>query len=124
MSTVPAPFFLNGWHHVLNPSETAMLFAVWASSPSDEAGTSRVWLTGESRIERYGLGPDAYGTQTLLSEFGVLDIDVPSGRRPDGTFIGHKKGESPLLNGFRIMEDGFDKPALPIVMATLQGLLP
>lgn len=122
--TVPASYFTNGWHNVLTPSENAMLFAVWASSPSDEAGKSKVWLSGDTRIERYGLGPDAYGTQTLLSEFGVLDIDYPPGRRADGTFIGQKKGESPLLNGFRVAEDGFAKPALPIVMATIKGLVP
>jgi hypothetical protein len=51
-----------------------------------------------------------------LQELDVLHVDVPSGRRSDGTFVGHKKGDSPLLNSFTVMESGFSKPALSVVM--------
>lgn len=119
--SVPASFFLNGWHSALTMSEVAMLFAVWSSSPSDSANSSHLWLEGETRIRRYCLSPAAYGTQTFLSDLGILDVRVPDGRRPDGTFIGHKAGESPLLNSFMILESGFEKPAVPLVMATLNA---
>lgn len=120
--SVPASFFLNGWHSALSPSELAMMFAIWASSPDDSANTSRVFLEGDTRIRHYGLSPSAYGTQALLRELGVLDVYVPKERRADGTFVGKKKGDAPLLNGFTVREAGFDKPAVPTVMATLKGL--
>lgn len=118
--SVPASFFLQGWLAALTPSEVAMLFAVWAASPADAAATSPVWLEGDTRIRHYGLSPDAYGTQSLLEKLGLLDVTVPPGRRLDGTFIGHKKGESPLLNSFRVNEAGFKKDAITWVMATLR----
>jgi hypothetical protein len=114
--SVPASFFLNGWPGVLSPSELAMLFAVWASSPDDSASKSRVFLEGDTRIRHYGLSPAAYASQRFLQELDVLHVDVPSGRRSDGTFVGHKKGDSPLLNSFTVMESGFSKPALSVVM--------
>jgi hypothetical protein len=119
--SVPASFFRHGWLAALTPSEVAMLFAVWAASPADTAATSPVWLEGDTRIRRYGLSPDAYGTQSLLERLGLLDVTVPPGRRSDGTFIGHKKGESPLLNSFQVNEPGFTKDAVPWVMATLKN---
>lgn len=119
--SVPASFFLHGWLAALTPSEVAMLFAVWAASPSDTAATSPVWLEGDIRIRHYGLSPDAYGSQSLLEELGLLKVDVPAGRRADGTFVGQKKGESPLLNSFQINEPGFIKDAVPWVMATLKN---
>jgi len=119
--SVPANFFLNGWHSALTPSELAMLFAIWASSPHDAASTSYVWLEGETRIRRFGLSPAAYGTQAFLSDLDVLDVRVPNERRPDGTFVGKKNGDSPLLNSFMIREAGFDKPAVPLVMAALNA---
>ncbi len=119
--SVPANFFINGWHCALTPSEVAMLFAVWAASPQDTAGSVAVWLEGDTRIRRYGLSPDAYGTQNFLASLGVLEVTVPPGRRPDGTFVGHKKGDPPLLNSLRVVESGFDKPAVATVMATLRG---
>lgn len=118
--SVPAAFFLNGWHSALTPSEVAMLFTVWASSPHDTASTSPVWLEGETRIRRYGLSPGAYGTQAFLQDLGVLQVTMPEGRRQDGTFIGKKAGESPLLNSFMVLETGFNKQAVPTVMATLK----
>jgi hypothetical protein len=119
--SVPANFFINGWHSALSTSEVAMLFALWAASPNDSAGSSRVWLEGETRIRRYGLSPAAYSSQALLQAFGVLAVHVPNERRPDGTFVGMKKGDSPLLNSFTVNESGFDKPAVPTVMATLKA---
>ena len=119
--SVPTGFFLNGWHSALTPSEVAMLFAVWASSPNDAASSSQVWLEGDVRIRRYGLSPAAYGTQAFLQDLGLLQVTVPPGRREDGTFVGQKKGESPLLNSFMVQETGFDKPAVPVVMATLKS---
>jgi hypothetical protein len=119
--SVPSRFFLNGWHGLLSPSELAMLFAVWASSPSDSAGSSRVFLEGDTRIRRYGLSPAAYATQAFLEELDVLDVVVPPGRRSDGTFIGQKKGESPLLNSFMVKEDGFKKAAMSVVLPAWKG---
>jgi hypothetical protein len=119
--SVPASFFMNGWHSALTASEVAMLFAVWAASPNDAASASHMWLEGEARIRRYGLSPAAYGTQAFLQDLDVLHVDVPDGRREDGTFVGLKKGESPLLNSFMVLETGFDKPAVPVVMATLKS---
>lgn len=119
--SVPASFFLRGWLAALTPSEVAMLFAVWAASPGDTAATAPIWLEGDTRIRHYGLSPDAYGTQALLEELGLLDVIVPPGRRPDGTFMGQKRGESPLLNSFQVHETGFDRDAVPWVMATLNN---
>lgn len=122
--SVPASFFLQGWLAALTPSEVGMLFAIWAASPADTAATSPVWLEGDIRIRHYGLSPDAYGSQSLLEELGLLKVTVPPGRRPDGTFVGHKKGESPLLNSFQINEPGLTKDAVPWVMATLKNRSP
>lgn len=122
--SVPVSFFLRGWLAALTPSEVAMLFAVWAASPTDDAATSPVWLEGDIRIRHYGLSPDAYGSQSLLEELGLLTVTRPPGRRPDGTFVGHKKGESPLLNSFQINEPGFNRDAVLWATATLKQRSP
>jgi hypothetical protein len=58
----------------------------------------------------------------LLSAFGLLDVLPAEGRRPDGTFEDFAGGETPVPHGFAILEQGFDKVAVPTVMATLKGM--
>ena len=122
--SIPCEFFTSGWHMALTPSETALLLALWARS-----GTSLPWRTGvlitldgETRIRQYGLSPDAYASHKYLDAFGVLEVVPDDGRRSDGTYEDFADGAAPVPHKFRIHEEGFAKPAVATVMATVKGM--
>jgi hypothetical protein len=74
------------------------------------------------RASEYGLSPDSYASHKLLERFGLLEVVMADGRRHDGTFENFREGEAPVPHTFRIIEDGFGRPGVQIVMSTLKGL--
>jgi hypothetical protein len=121
--SLPASFFLNGWHTVLTNSEVALLFCLLAHRAARTPWAEEVVaIDGETRVNSYGLGPDAYATHRELAAFGLLEVVADEGRREDGTFVGFSDAEQPKLHRFRVLEAGFDKNASLVVSATLRGL--
>ncbi|WGL52136.1 hypothetical protein P5P86_19560 [Nocardioides sp. BP30] len=121
--SLPAAFFLNGWHQVLTPSEVNFLLMLYASVGSRDAfPAEHRKIDSEERLRTYALSPGAYGSHMLLREFGLVDVVYPDGRDPaDGTFAGFNEGEQPELHSFRILEAGFDRQALGVVLPSLKS---
>lgn len=121
---LPASFFLNGWHLALSDAEMVLLLSlashlgVAGPWPADVAVT----LDGETRIRRHGLSPDAYATHAALVAFGVLEVTPDPRRRPNGTYMDLGEDERPMPHRMRIVESGFDRPAVLCAMAGLQDM--
>ena len=81
--SLPASFFLNGWHICLTDSELALLFCLFAARGRRTPwGDEVVAIDGETRVYTYGLGPDAYAAHTQLQAFGLVEViaDAKTGR--------------------------------------------
>jgi len=85
---LPASFFLNGWHLVLEPKEIAVLLAI-IELTDRTAGSRRrdheygVALPESVRWARYGLSGEVYEAVHELAEFGLISIHdtMPERRR-------------------------------------------
>jgi hypothetical protein len=126
---IPAAFFYNGWHLVLEPKETAILLAVMEQtrrlvSPQDGLGIA---LPQSVRWERYGITPEVYVSVHELQEFGIIAIHdtMPERRR------GRLRRDAPGFNGggllepkpyrFTVDERAFDRPARQTVTKSLSS---
>ncbi|GAA3579876.1 hypothetical protein GCM10022197_41900 [Microlunatus spumicola] len=125
--SLPAAFFTNGWHLALTPSEIALLMVLWVRT-SDAVGVKgQTSVAADTRLRRYALSPAAYGSHQMLHRFGLLDVEYPEGRNAvDGTFADYSTKYSedtpPPLHKFTLTEAGFERLAVPTVMATLRGM--
>ncbi|TQS45141.1 hypothetical protein [Cryptosporangium phraense] len=88
---LPAAFFWNGWHLVLEPAELVMLLAVldqqWRLNyDSAQSGPSRatVALPRTVRWGRYGISGEVYLHAQQLVEFGLLEFYDPMPQRRRG----------------------------------------
>jgi hypothetical protein len=86
---LPASFFLNGWHLVLEPKEIAALLAIveltnrilGSRQRDNERGVA---LPRSVRWTRYGLSGEVYEAVHELDEFGLIDIRDTMPRRRRG----------------------------------------
>ena len=120
--SVPASFFVNGWHLVLTRSEIAFLLMLWqiAGVPGRSVG-SWIKIASDVRLRSFAISPAAYGTHRFLADLGLVEVEHAEGRHADGTFEGVNEGADPLLHQFRLRETAFDLPAISRVLPTLQG---
>lgn len=77
---------------------------------------------GATRIRRYGLSPAAYTTHKYLEAFEVLEVVPAVDRREDRTCDEYGEGVTPRPHRFRVHEEGFNKEAVSLIMATLTGM--
>jgi hypothetical protein len=88
--SLPASFFLHGWHLVLTPGEIAMLFAITQMNRLfggiTEPGANRYWLAlpQSVRRRRYGLSGEIYLNAQQLLEFGLVEFKDPMPTRRRG----------------------------------------
>ncbi|MFD5589770.1 hypothetical protein ACFWII_39035 [Streptomyces sp. NPDC127063] len=124
--TVPAPFFLNGWVQVLNPSEVATWLILralseWAPTEHFQSG---VYLYGNDRLRNFGLRRDAWedGCQRLL-EFGLIRIARPP--EAEGPFaegfahVARMSRERYEPHRHQLVEQGFDEDAMKVCLREL-----
>lgn len=85
---LPASFFLNGWHLVLEPREVAVLLAIIDLTNRTSGSRRRdqehsVALPESVRWARYGLSGEVYEAAHELVEFGLIEIrdTMPERRR-------------------------------------------
>lgn len=118
--TVPASFFLNGWHLVLTRSEIAFLLMLWQVSSGPSAGRG-TWhkITSDVRLRSFAISPAAYGTHKFLVDLGLVEVEHAEGRHADGTFEGANEGAEPLLHQFRLREPNFSMNAMRVVLPVL-----
>ncbi|TQS18060.1 hypothetical protein [Microbispora hainanensis] len=122
---LPYGLFENGWIHVLEDAELLLLLSL-AHHRDVLTLPEENWIKIESgeRLHNYGLGRDAYQSHEILQRFGLLEVDVDPDRRSDGTLpVAPRYAPNGPLHRFRILETGFDEPALEIATTALRKLL-
>lgn len=118
---VPGGLFDNGWIHVLEDSELAFLLMI--ACLRSRSGNVPVFATSETRLLRFGLGRDAYESHRLLSSFGIVKVHPgPHPGRRLGKAGRYLISDPPKLHRFELLNDGFDKPAIPAVRRALSAL--
>jgi hypothetical protein len=121
---LPPGLFRNGWINVLDDTEITLLLMITALHA--RYGVDRqVYLDGESRLLQFGIGRDAYQAHHLLERFGLIDVEVDAARHLlDGRSVtGFAKGIRPKPHRFRLLPDGFDRPAIATVREAVENRL-
>lgn len=106
--TMPPGFILNGWLHVLEDSEIAVLLMA-ACTAGAWFDRGRLLFPGELRLRHYGIHRDPYAAaRKTLEWFGLLGVEEVD-RHTDG------RAENDVRHVHRIWIrwDGFEMPALP-----------
>lgn len=115
---VPPGFILNGWLHVLEDSEIAVLLMA-ACGAGGWWDTDGQVFAGEVRLRHYGIHRAPFGAaRKTLEWFGLLDVEEID-RFGDG------RAEFNLHRVHRITlrGDGFEVPALPAIQDAIQRQL-
>lgn len=118
MFVMPAGFVTNGWVHVLEDSEIALLLMVGCRKGGWPEGDLLV-IPPDVRLRQYGIHRDAYSAaRKTLEWFGLLRVEEV-GRHGDG------RAENGELRVHRLGLEvgGFDRPAIETVARALQEQL-
>ncbi|PRA81452.1 hypothetical protein CQ045_09560 [Microbacterium sp. MYb66] len=113
---LPSGFITNGWVHVLEDSEIALLLMV----ASHEGG----WLEGgyavvpaAVRLLNYGIHRDPYSTaRKTLEWFGLIDVEEV-GRHDDG----RAEDDERMVHRIRLRVDQFERPGLDLMQEALSS---
>ena len=105
--TVPSGFMDNGWLHLLEDSEIALLLMV-ASGRGGWVEGGLLAMPAETRLRHYGMHRDGYSSaRKTLEWFGLLEVEE-IGRHRDG-----RAEEADLrLHRLGLKEAGFNQPAV------------
>lgn len=112
---MPPGFILNGWLHVLEDSEIAvLLMAACGLGSWDEDGLRA--FPGVVRLCRYGIHRDPYSAaRKTLEWFGLLEVNEVA-RHEDG----RAEDDERYLHRIGLRTAGFEQPALPVIQNALQ----
>ena len=114
--SLPAAFVTNGWLHVLEDSEIALLLMVACGRGSEPFGPGMVAINGETRLLHYGIGRDPFTVaHRSLEQFGLLDVHQVD-RWPDGRAMEDARS----LHRLELLPDGFETDALSTVLTALK----
>ena len=119
--TLPGEFISNGWMHVLEDSEIAVLFmaACQRGGFADDFGYA---VPGAVRLLNYGIGRESYSKALkTLAWFGLVQVHE-IGRRDDGRSLDFDTDE-PQLNRIKLLSEGFEADGPSEVLATLREQL-
>ncbi|MGH3441947.1 MAG: hypothetical protein ACRDUY_07865 [Nitriliruptorales bacterium] len=113
---IPVQFFLNGWVHVLQPTEIAtwLMFRHLAIRYPGEHAEHGVYVYGDTREDEYGLKRDAYEGHAMLRELGLLRF-APF-VSPDGTKILRRVPSRYDPHRFQLLDEGLSELAVPTVL--------
>lgn len=112
---LPVSFFTQGWIHCLEDTEIAFVLMI----ASLGAVTDEVKIEGAVRLLRYGLGRDAYEAHIMLNRLGLLEVRPDPSRYADGKIQGYAGQSDAHLHSFKLLPDGFEKPAYPAVLTAI-----
>ncbi len=114
---LPASFLLNGWVHVLEDCEIAVLLMVACGRgrlPNEEL----IAIPGTTRLLHYGIGRDAFEAHKMLERLGLLAVQEV-GRHEDGRAQDFgDKGSS--LHRLGLLQAGFEEDAVEKLRSVLQ----
>jgi hypothetical protein len=135
---LPASFFLNCWHIVLEPNELALLLAVIDLTQRTNSrlryggGQLSVALPRSVRWKYYGISGEAYASVHELAEFGLVEFHDEMPGRSRGKFKPLSQGDDAEVLGvsqypepyrFVYERDGmvFNRDAYQVVTGALQN---
>ncbi|MGX1703151.1 hypothetical protein [Microbacterium sp. NPDC055357] len=112
--TIPSGLITNGWLHLLEDSEIAILLMV-ACARDGWWDQGLLVMDPHIRLQNYGIHRDVFSSaRKTLDWFGLLRVEERNrhddGRAENGEQLAHRLG---------LAHDGFDKPALPTVIDAL-----
>jgi hypothetical protein len=120
MLHLPRGLLLNGWIHVLEDSELAFLLTHMRAHFGDKP----VFIASEIRLLQFGLSRDAYQAHHMLNRLGLIDVEEDSNRHLEGGRVrGFSKDNPPKLHRFQLIEDGFDRLAVPTMREAIERRL-
>lgn len=115
---MPPGFILNGWLHVLEDSEIAVLLMA-ACTKGAFYVDGRLAFSGEVRLCHYGIHRDAYAfARKKLEWFGLLDVEEDN-RHIDG----RAENDIRHVHRIQIRRDSFEEPALATIQESIQRQL-
>ncbi|WP_433469402.1 hypothetical protein [Spirillospora sp. CA-128828] len=113
--SLPTGLFSNGWVHLLDDTELAVLMMILAVT---QLSTQGEWVKIESsvRLLNYGIGRDAYSSaHKTLEALGLLHVQEDENRHMDGKVKDYGKGGQLRLHSFKIRPEGFNEPAVDVM---------
>jgi hypothetical protein len=119
---LPSKVLLNGWIHVLEDSELAFLLML--AGLRSRFGDKQLFAAGELRLLHFGIGRDAYQSHHMLRRLGLIDVEEDHNRYVESGHVrGYSEKEPPKLHRFRLLDAGFEQPALPTAQEAIERCL-
>ncbi|MBO1739568.1 hypothetical protein [Leifsonia sp. TF02-11] len=116
--SLPSGFIEQGWVHVLEDSEIALLLMIACAKGALIDGRY-VAVPGDVRLQHYGIHRDPFSkARKTLEWFGLLDVEEV-GRHSDG----RAEDSELLLNRFRLMTETFERPAVETMVDAMHAQL-
>lgn len=115
---LPFAFITNGWLHLLEDSEIALLLMVACRLGSLElAGLQPGWVAipASTRLARYGISRDAFDAHRMLKRFGLLDVHGVGRHDEDMSRVREYGKVEPQLHRLLLRPEGFGESALEVV---------
>lgn len=107
---VPVALFTRGWIHVLE--DTELVFLLMLAALHHENGGQQISVAGTTRLDRYGIGRNAYMAHVMLSRLGLVTVTPDPSRHLDGKVEGYNEGEQALLHVFEFHPGEFNHDAM------------
>jgi hypothetical protein len=117
---LPDGFVLNGWMHVLEDTEIALLMMTACGLHSIERNA--IAIPAFHRVQHYGVGRDAFEGHRWLDRFGVLEVVDVNRHFDDGRSIDYAE-EGASLHRLTLRTDGFDQDAITTVRGAVAAQL-
>jgi hypothetical protein len=121
---LPVGFFLNGWVHVLQPSEIAtwLMFRDLAWRHPNEHVKNGVYIYGDAREAEYGLNRDAYEGHAVLRGLSLLRFAPLLRNNPDETLTLRLTSRYDP-HRFQLIDEGLTQLAVPTALNMLDRQL-
>jgi hypothetical protein len=117
---IPAGLITNGWIHVLEDAEVALLLMTACKVGSITTGDV-VAVPGEIRLLHYGIGRDAFEAHRMLTQLDLLHVDEVA-RHDDGRAMDYSD-DGAQLHRLRLLPRGFEQEAWTTTTSSIERLL-
>jgi hypothetical protein len=119
---LPATLITNGWLHVLEDSELALLMMVAAAIGNLPNRDGKVAIPSDTRLLQYGISRHTFAdAHVVLALLNLLDVEEV-GRHEGGKAIDYEN-EGADLHRLQMQPDGFTQDALPTAIKEIEAAL-
>ncbi|WP_315092794.1 hypothetical protein [uncultured Cellulomonas sp.] len=116
--SLPYTFISNGWVHLLEDSEIALLLmAACGLGSLTVPGLQPGWVAipASTRLARYGLSRDTFDAHRMLRRFGLLDVYGVGRHDEDMSRVREFGTKEPQLHRLHLRREGFAERAFDVV---------